>query len=213
MRCAGASGEKAGIRFREFFAARIRNPNTRRAYGRAVAEFLAGCEDNQASSIVPVQPLHVAAWVELQQREHAAPTIKQRLAALPICWTAGDTAYSVRGTSHTVKDGKTPVLPAEEARALLDSTEVTTIVARRDRALIRMMVFSFARIGAVLGMKVEDVNAQNRLLERLREKAARRTPRRALRPASAPTSSMPWVVAFMGAHESTSGPTRLARFS
>jgi integrase/recombinase XerC len=54
------------------------------------------------------------------------------------------------------------VLSPEEARALIDSIEVTTIVGLRDRALIALMVFSFARIGAALGMKVEDVYMQNR---------------------------------------------------
>jgi site-specific recombinase XerD len=177
-----ASGERASLRFLEFFAARIRNPNTRRAYGRAVAMFLAWCEDNQVSSIVAVQPLHVAAWTEMQQQAHAAPTVKQRLAALRhlFDWLVTgqvmpvNPAYSVRGPSHMVKEGKTPVLAAEEARALLDSIEVTTIVGLRDRALIGIMVFSFARIGAVLGMKVEDVYTQNRRLwVRLREKGGK----------------------------------------
>jgi hypothetical protein len=35
-----AAGDRAGIRFLEFFAAQIRNLHTRRAYSRAVAEFL-----------------------------------------------------------------------------------------------------------------------------------------------------------------------------
>ena len=39
-----AAGDGAGRRFLEFFAAAIRNPHTRRAYGRSVAEFLAWCE-------------------------------------------------------------------------------------------------------------------------------------------------------------------------
>jgi len=56
-----AAGAKVSTRFLEFFAANIRNPHTRRAYGRAVAEFLAWCEDNQVRSVVAVQPLHVAA--------------------------------------------------------------------------------------------------------------------------------------------------------
>ena len=42
-----AAGERASLRFLEFFAGRIRNLNTRRAYGRAVAEFLAWCDDNR----------------------------------------------------------------------------------------------------------------------------------------------------------------------
>ncbi len=83
-------------------------------------------------------------------------------------------AGSVRGPSHTVTAGKTPVLSPEEARALIDSIEVTTIVGLRDRALIGLMVFSFARIGAALGMKVEDVFTQNRRLwVRLREKGGK----------------------------------------
>jgi integrase/recombinase XerC len=72
-------------------------------------------------------------------------------------------AGSVCGPSHVVKAGKTPVLAPEEARApLIDSIEVTTIVGLCDRALIGLMVFSFARIGAALGMKVQDVVTQNR---------------------------------------------------
>jgi hypothetical protein len=35
-----ANAAKAGLRFLEFFAANICNPHTRRAYGRAVADFL-----------------------------------------------------------------------------------------------------------------------------------------------------------------------------
>ena len=45
---------------------------------------------------------------------------------------------------------------------MLDSIDVTTAVGLRDRALIALMVYSFARIGAALAMKVEDVYVQNR---------------------------------------------------
>ncbi|MGJ0509178.1 MAG: tyrosine-type recombinase/integrase [Methylocystis sp.] len=63
-----------------------------------------------------------------------------------------------------MKVGKTPVLDPEEARTLLDSIDVTTAVGKRDRALIALMVYSFARVGAALAMKVEDVYVQNRRL-------------------------------------------------
>jgi site-specific recombinase XerC len=83
-------------------------------------------------------------------------------------------AMSVRGPSHSVKKGKTPVLDAEEARRLLDSLDTTTHAGLRGRALIGLMVYSFARIGAALGMKVEDVFTQNRRLSvRLREKGGK----------------------------------------
>ncbi len=57
------AGERAGICFLEFFAAAIRNPHTRRAYSRAVADFLLWCEHHAVPSIAAVQPLHVAAWI------------------------------------------------------------------------------------------------------------------------------------------------------
>jgi integrase/recombinase XerC len=132
-------------------------------------------------SVAAVQPLHVA-WIELQQQESAAPTVKARLAAIRhlFDWLVigqvmpTNPAGSVRGPSHVVKAGKTPVLAPEEARALIDAVEITTHAGLRDRALIGLMVFSFARIGAALGMKVEDVFTQNRRLwVRLREKGGK----------------------------------------
>jgi len=177
-----AAGDRAALRFLEFFAAIIRNPHTRRAYSRAVADFMAWCENQGVPSVTDVQPLHVAAWIEQQTRDHAAPTTKLRLAALRhlFDWLVtgqvipANPAGSVRGPSHVVKVGKTPVLAPEEARALLDRIEITTHAGLRDRALIGLMVFSFARIGAALGMKVEDVFTQNRRLwVRLREKGGK----------------------------------------
>ena len=82
---------------------------------------------------------------------------------------------SVRGPSHSVKRGKTPVLAPEEARTLIDSIDVSKPAGLRDRALIGMMGYSFARIGAALSMKVEDVYVQNRRLWlRLHEKGGKR---------------------------------------
>jgi len=176
------SGDRAGIRFLEFFAANIRNPHTRRAYARAVGEFLAWCESAGVASLAAVQPLHVASWIESQGREVSAPTVKQQLAALRhlFDWLVTgqvvpvNPAASVRGPRHVVRVGKTPVLEPAEARALLDSIDASTPAGLRDRALIALMVYSFARIGAALGMKVEDVFTQNRRLwVRLHEKGGK----------------------------------------
>ena len=120
-----AAGDRASARFLEFFAANIRNPHTRRAYSRAVSDFLA-C-DAGIESIADVQPLHVATWIEMltTRDELAAPTVKQRLAALRhlFVWLVMgqvvpvNPAASVRGPSHIVKSGKTPVLEPAETRA------------------------------------------------------------------------------------------------
>ncbi|TWB09328.1 site-specific recombinase XerD [Nitrospirillum amazonense] len=167
-----AAGDQAGIRFLEFFAAQIRNPHTRRAYSRTVGEFLAWCEDAGVPSITAVQPLHVATWIEARTREVSAPTIKQGLAALRhlFDWLVVgqvmpvNPAASVRGPAHSARTGKTPVLDPAEARQLLGSIDVTTPAGLRDRALIGLMTYSFARVGAATGMRVEDVYVQNRRL-------------------------------------------------
>lgn len=65
-------------------------------------------------------------------------------------------AASVRGPKHIVKKGKTPVLSVEDARTLLDSINTGDVVGLRDRAIIGAMVFSFARVGAVVWMRVSD---------------------------------------------------------
>jgi len=177
-----AAGERASVRFLEFFASAIRNPHTRRAYARAAADFLAWCAGAGVTSITAVQPLHVAAWIEQQTQTLSAPSVKQHLAAIRhlFDWLVTgqivphNPAASVRGPSHTAKKGKTPVLDATEARQLLDSIDVTTPAGLRDRALIALMVFSFARVGAALAMCVDDVYIQNRRLwVRLREKGGK----------------------------------------
>ena len=135
------------------------------------------------TSLGAVQPLHVAGWIEALGREVSAPTVKQRLAGIrhlfdwlvvgqvvPVNPTA-----SVRGPSHSVRQGKTPVLDPLEARRLLDAIDVSTPIGLRDRALIGLMVYSFARVGAALQMRVEDVYVQNRRLwVRLHEKGGKR---------------------------------------
>ncbi|SDR63344.1 Site-specific recombinase XerD [Rhizobiales bacterium GAS113] len=179
-----AAGDKVRVRFLEFFAANIRNPHTRRAYSRAVGEFLAWCHQHGLESLIDIEPLHVATWIEAQlQTGDAAPSVKQRLAALRhlFDWLVvgqimpTSPAASVRGPQHSVKGGKTPVLDPAEARALLDSIDTSTPTGLRDRALIALMVYSFARVGAALGMKVEDVYTQSRRLwVRLCEKGGKR---------------------------------------
>src|SRR6266852_4908215 len=77
-----AAGERASVRFLEFFTANIRNAHTRRAYARAAEEFLAWCAAAGVPSIGAVQPVHVATWIEAGTRDLAAPSVKQRLAAI-----------------------------------------------------------------------------------------------------------------------------------
>ena len=175
----GASGAKvpalflrsadAGKRFWEFFTAHIRNRNTRRAYFNAAAMFSDWCE-SQKLALHDVRPVHVAAYIELLMRAHSKPTVKQHLAAIRMLfdWLVTgqliplNPAHSVRGPRHSVKKGKTPVLSADEMRTLLDSIDTSKLIGLRDRALIALMGYTFARVGAAIQMRVEDFYIQKR---------------------------------------------------
>jgi integrase len=84
-------------------------------------------------------------------------------------------AAVVRGPRHVVKRGKTPVLSPEEARQLFQSIPTDSLVGLRDRALIGVLIYSFARISAALAMRVEDYFPQGkRWWLRLHEKGGQR---------------------------------------
>ena len=157
---------------------RTRGPG--RAYARAAGQFLAWCE---ARGLVldAVSPLHVAAYI----RTHpgSVPTVKQHLAAIRVLfdWLVvsqvlpANPAAAVRGPKHVVTKGSTPVLSPAEARQLLDSIGPGTLAGLRDRALISVMLYSFARVSAVLGMRRQDYFQQgSRGWLRLHEKGGKR---------------------------------------
>src|SRR5271166_3724258 len=161
---------KSSERFWEFFAANIRNRNTRRAYYKAVCRFSDWCEGRGLFDLARVKPIQVAAYVEELQRTHSKPTVKQHLAALRMLFdwlVVGhvmdvNPAHAVRGPKHVVKKGKTPVLDREEARALIAAIDTGSLTGLRDRALIGIMIYTFARVGAVLRMNVDDYFSQGR---------------------------------------------------
>lgn len=159
------AGDQAGWRYVEFFTADIRNPNTRRAYARACGRFFAWCED-RGLQLGTIRSIDVAAYIELLQRQgQSAPSVKQQLAAVRMLFdwlitgqvTSTNPAAAVRGPKHVVTTGKTPVLDGDEWRKLFDSIPTASLRDLRDRALIATLTYSFARIGAALKLKVEDL--------------------------------------------------------
>ena len=175
-----AAGPNAVARFLEFFAGRIANARTRAAYGRAVGQFLAWCEA-RGLGLEAVSPLHVAAYI----RTHpgSVPTVKQHLAAIRVLcdWLVVsqvlpvNPAAAVRGPKHVVTKGATPVLTPAEARKLLEHIDTGTLAGLRDRALFSVMLYSFARVSAVLGMRRQDYFQQgSRGWLRLHEKGGKR---------------------------------------
>ena len=150
----------------------------------ATRRFAAWCANKSIEELTAVQPVHVAAFIKDLQVEVSPPTVKQHLAALRMLfdWLVTghvidvNPAHAVRGPKYVVKKGKTPVLTAVETRELLDSIEVVKktknkegaeteepdLTGLRDRALIGVMVYTFARVNAVINMKVKDYFTQGR---------------------------------------------------
>jgi site-specific recombinase XerD len=84
-------------------------------------------------------------------------------------------ASSVRGPRYVVKRGKTPVLKADQARMLLDSIKTDSIIGLRDRAILGLMCYTFARVSASVNMKAEDYFQNGkRWWFRLHEKGGKR---------------------------------------
>jgi site-specific recombinase XerC len=108
------AGDTAVRRFLEFFAATIRNKNTRMAYYRAVTDFFAWLDAAGIVLLVDIEPLHVATYIETLQERMAKPTVKQHLAAIRMLFDwlvtggilASNPATSVRGPEHVIKRGK-----------------------------------------------------------------------------------------------------------
>jgi len=177
------AGDRAARRFLEFFAATISNRNTRTAYHHACLQFFAWCDRHQIGGIDDIEPLHVAVYVQTLGSDFSKPTVKQHLAAIRMLFdwlvtgqiVATNPAHAVRGPKHVVKTGKTTVLDPDEARALLESIDTLKVVGLRDRALIALMTYSFARISASVAMNVEDFHARGkRWWVRLHEKGGKR---------------------------------------
>ncbi len=175
-------GPAEQARFFEFFTVRIRNGNTRKAYYRACLDFLGFAERFGVTPFAAVTPTLVAAWVEELGRRLSPATTKQYLAGLSMLfdWLVlghileSNPASSVKGPTQRTAKGKTPVIDGDEARALLSSMSSAEIRARRDRAIIATMLYSFARVGAVLAMNADDLFYQHRRLWlRLHEKGGK----------------------------------------
>ena len=151
------AGPDAVARFLEFFAGRIANARTRAAYGRAVGQFLGWCAA-RGIGLRDVSPLHVAA-AYIRTHPGSVPTVTQRLAAIRMLgdWLVVsqvlpvNPAAAVRGPKHVVTKSATPVLSPAEARKT-PRVDRHGLAGRGsgDRALLSVMLYSFARVSAVI---------------------------------------------------------------
>lgn len=156
------AGPGAVFAYEEFFEGLIRNPHTRRAYRSAVHAMLAWCE-NIELPINRITPAHIGRY--LDSLESLAPTTKKlRLSALRHFFDCLvnrhvimlNPARSVRGERLQVVEGKTPEILVTQARALIQSLDTSHVVGLRDRAIIAILIYTAARVGAVAKLRCGD---------------------------------------------------------
>jgi len=163
-------GKKARSAFRDFFLARYPNENTREAYARAVACFLTWLEARGVPDLDYVEPSMVGLYLDELAARYKTRTVKQHLSAIRMCFDhltregilPTNPAIHVRGPKLKVVKGVTPVLEDSQVLDLFESIDTSTIVGLRDRALIGIMLFTWARVSAVCGLHVRDYHQGTR---------------------------------------------------
>src|SRR6202158_2091786 len=178
------AGPSTRKKFFEFFTVPIRNANTRSAYYRAIQQFLTWAERAGYQHLEDIEPITVAAYIEILQRQAAPPTVKQHMAAIRMLFSwltekgvlAMNPAREVKTERFSRTEGKTPAFVEGEVQKLLNAVETSTHTDHRDRALLGTLAYTFARIGAVVNLKVEDYfQTGKRSMIRFREKGGKET--------------------------------------
>jgi len=149
-----AVGRFAEFAWEEFFQAEIANAHTRKNYLHAVRQFLAWVE-GRGLELPRITPGDVGAY--LQGLELGIPTKKLHLAALRRFFDrlvnrhacVINPAATVKAERYAVVEGKTPQIGPEQVRTLLKSIDVSNPVGLRDRAILAVLVYTAARVGAV----------------------------------------------------------------
>src|SRR4051795_503807 len=165
VRDAGPGAEYA---YADFFKAKIGNPNTRKAYKRAVDRFLGWCQ-LRGLELRQVTSFVVGDYLEhhLNDRDGrplAAPSKKQQLAGLRHFFdnqqmyhgVGINPASSVRGPKYSAREGKTPAFHDKQVRDLIDSVDAGDVVGLRDRTLLMILAYTAARAGAVARLRTMD---------------------------------------------------------
>src|SRR3954447_5127241 len=153
-----SAGGAARFAWDEFFQGEIRNEHTRKAYSPAVRRFLDWCQDRRVD-LVHITPGMVGQYFidhpgsPATKKQHLA-AVRKLLDKLVIRHAIiFNPALSVRTERYQVIEGKTPEIGVEPARKLLKSIDLSSIVGLRDRAIIAVLIYTAARVGAVSKLK------------------------------------------------------------
>lgn len=158
----GIAGAAARFAWEEFFQGELANCHTRTAYLRAVRRFLGWCE-GLGLELGRITPGHVGKY--LSEHPGSIPTKKQHLAAIRRLFDRLvvrhviilNPALSVRAERYQVIEGKTPEITVPQARTLLGSIGTKTAVGLRDRAVVGVLIYTAARVGAIARLTLRDL--------------------------------------------------------
>ena len=155
------AGHAAQFAWDEFFYGAVRNPHTRRSYGRATRRFLHWCKC-RGLALQQIAPAHVGQYLDGLPDTPSSKKVYlaaiRRLFDLLVTRHAVvlNPAASVRGERLTVVEGRTPEITTQQARSLLSCIDLSHVVGLRDRAIIAVLVYTAARVGAVAGLRRGD---------------------------------------------------------
>ena len=155
------AGSAARFAWEEFVYGKIRNPHTRAAYERAIRYFLAHCEAH-GKELATIFPRDVGSY--LDGLNYAPATKKLHLSAIKHFFDTLVTrhvvvlnaAASVRGERLVVVEGKTPEITILQARQLMQSIDLNSVVGLRDLAILGILVYTAARVGAISKLRRKD---------------------------------------------------------
>ncbi len=157
-----AAGPAAKFAWEEFFLGKIPNPHTRSAYLRAVRRFLAWCEVKKCR-LKDIEPGAVGEYFA-EIKGISLPSKKLHLAAIRAFFDVLvqrhvmqlNPAHSVRTERYSVTEGRTPAITVGQAKTLMASIRLNSVLDFRDRAVIAVLIYTAARAGAVGQLNLKD---------------------------------------------------------
>src|ERR1700736_2946492 len=145
---------------------RVSNSNTRKAYKAAWRSFFAFCSEYKLE-LDRARPYHVGMW--LKRHTGSVATQRQHLAAVRLLFDhllekgVADINPAARAKAPRLERecAHTPIFEQNEIKAFLDAIKVESLIDKRDKALFSTLAYSWARVSAAVGLKVEDYYERN----------------------------------------------------
>ena len=149
----------------EWFA-NIKNRNTRLAYQKDVKEFVKFLGLEGRHELQMVRRAHVIAWrtmLENREPKFAPATTRRKLSAVSslfryLCEQQAVDENPVAGIERPNPDantGKTPALGDAQTRRLLNAPDTTTLLGKRDAAILSLLFYSALRREEITRLKMK----------------------------------------------------------